>query len=78
MSRRTLSAVTLLPEPDSPTSPSDLAGDTVEIDAVDGLGHAGLGVEVGPQAANLEQWVASSSEPASTPSGRTLRARLRR
>ena len=54
MSRSTLNAVTLLPEPGLADEPEHFAGAHVEVDAVDGLGHAGLGIEVGAQPANGE------------------------
>ena len=50
-----VSAVTLLPQPDSPTIAERLAALDGEADAVDGLDDAVHDVEVGPQVANLEQ-----------------------
>ena len=50
--RRIESAVTDLPQPDSPTSPTVSPARDVERDAVHGAGDAVLGVEVGAQVAN--------------------------
>ncbi len=46
---------TLLPQPDSPTMPSVLPLLDRERDAVHGLDHAVLGLEVDPQVLYLEQ-----------------------
>ncbi len=48
-------AVTLLPQPDSPTTPSVSAPVEREGDAVDGLDDAVHDVEMGPQVAHIEQ-----------------------
>ena len=45
---------TVLPEPDSPTMPSDLPLER-ERDAVDRADEAAFGLEVGPQIVDLEQ-----------------------
>ena len=48
-------AVTVLPQPDSPTTPSVSPRSMREVDAVDRLHHAVVGGEVGLQAPDLEQ-----------------------
>ena len=50
----TVRKLTLLPDPDSPTTPSVSPGWT-ERDAVDGLDHAVVGREVDLQVLDLEQ-----------------------
>ena len=54
----TVSAVTLLPQPDSPTTPSVSPRVDRKIDAVDRVHHAVVGGEMGLQAADLEQALA--------------------
>ena len=49
------SAVTLLPQPDSPTMPSVRPRSSVKLDAVDRPHLAVVGVEDGAQAADFEQ-----------------------
>ena len=53
----TESEVTLLPQPDSPTRPDGAAAADGEVDAVDRAEQAAVGVEVGPETADLEQLV---------------------
>ena len=55
MSRRIDSAVTLLPEPDSPTMPSVSLAVEREAHAVDRLDHAVVGEEVGRETFDREQ-----------------------
>ena len=55
------SAVTDLPQPDSPTMPSVLPALDREADAVDRVHHALAGEEVGAQVAHLEQRLAHVS-----------------
>ena len=47
--------VTHLPEPDSPTMPSVWPCSTENDDAVDGLDHAVVGVEVRPEVLDFEE-----------------------
>ena len=54
------SAVTDLPQPDSPTMPSVLPFSTAKLIAVDGAHHALAGEEVRPQIVDLEQRQARS------------------
>ena len=54
-------AVTLLPEPDSPTMPSTSPGRERERDAVDGAHEAVLGAERDVQVAHLEQRLAQAT-----------------
>ena len=49
------SAVTLLPQPDSPTRPRVSPRPTVKLDAVDRPEQPALGAEVGTQVADLQQ-----------------------
>ena len=53
--RECSSAVTVLPQPLSPTTASVRPRRNVERHAVDGPGRAVLGVEIGPQVANFQQ-----------------------
>ena len=55
VSPRMVMLATLLPQPDSPTMPSGLAGVDGEVDAVDGLDDAVLGVELNAEVVDLEQ-----------------------
>ena len=56
-------AVTVLPQPDSPTTPTRLAAVDSEVDAVHGLHHAVVGGEVGLEAADLEQRARAITSP---------------
>ena len=49
------SAVTVLPQPDSPTTPTRLAAPDRDVDAVDRLHHAVVGREMRLEAADFEQ-----------------------
>ena len=51
----TVIAVTVLPQPDSPTTPSVSPAVDDEVHAVDRANHAVVGPEVGLQSADLEQ-----------------------
>ncbi len=48
-------AVTVLPQPDSPTTPHRLAALDAQVDAVDGAHHAVVGLEPGLQSADVEK-----------------------
>ena len=72
-----------LARPGLADEPEHLAGHDVEVDAIDGLGDTGFGEEVGPEAPDSRRVPCSSGsrrhrKPASTPSDRRPRARLRR
>ena len=62
-----VSAVTLLPEPDSPTIPSVWPRAQAERDAVDGGDGPVQDVEVGLQVADVEQGVAWRAAPRGAP-----------
>ncbi len=51
----TASMVTLLPEPDSPTTPSSSPLSSVEVDAVHGAERAAMGLELDREIADFEQ-----------------------
>ena len=55
------SAVTVLPQPDSPTTHTRLAAVDGEVDAVDRLHHAVVGGEVGLQPPDVEQRASPAS-----------------
>ena len=69
------SAVTLLPQPDSPTMPSVRPASTVKLDAVDRGELAVVGREVGAQVAHLEQRVMRHRRSGGRPCALTRAAR---
>ena len=69
-----VSAVTLLPQPDSPTMPRDSPRASEKRHAVDGLDDAVHRLEVRPQVAHVEQHVVGGGGPAG---GAAVRRRVR-
>ena len=68
----TVIAVTVLPQPDSPTTPSVSPRVDGEVDAVDGVQPAVVGGEVGLQAVDLEQRMAQALVAARPPGAMQL------